>query len=403
MFLGRLLLLVAVQTLFVAQARAVCPYGPTVRKIVSCKASVSTADCRKVAEKTGCEVIRELELINAIVIDVSATQEKSADLELAAAEEVKIVEADRRVNWLKGLGEFKLPDIKDIVTPFRAAVGAGPAPKAGEDPEQPWGIQRVNAAGAWAKTQGAGVRVAVIDTGIDYNHPDLKGNVYGGANVVNEAKPKDYMDDQGHGTHVSGTIAALKDGKGVVGVAPKAKLFGVKVLDAEGSGDYSTIIAGIQWAVKNKMQVANMSLGAEEGMDALHEAIKAATSAGLLIVAAAGNNGGKVGYPAAYPEVVAVSASNSADKITSFSSRGPEIAFIAPGANIKSSFMGGGYENLDGTSMACPHVVGLAALAAGLGHKGEAIRGALERAATPLPGLTATQQGKGFINAAKIK
>ncbi|MBI5622316.1 MAG: S8 family peptidase [Elusimicrobia bacterium] len=401
MVLGRLSLLFVVQLLFAASAHAVCPYGPTVRKIVSCKPGVSTADCRRVAEKSGCDVVRELELINAIVLDVPATKDKSAELELAAADEVKAVEADRRVNWLKALGEFRLPDIKETVAPFKAVLA--PPAKAEPDPEQPWGIQRVNAAGAWARTQAAGVRVAVIDTGIDYTHPDLKGNVYGGANVVNPDKPKDYMDDQGHGTHVSGTIAALRDAKGVVGVAPKAKLFGVKVLDADGSGDYSTIIAGIEWAVKNKMQVANMSLGAEEGMDALHEAVKAAASAGLLIVAAAGNNGGAVGFPAAYPEVVAVSASDSTDKITSFSSRGTQIAFIAPGADVKSSVPGGGYDSYDGTSMASPHVAGLAALAAGLGHKGAAIRGVLERAATKLPGLTASQQGKGLINAAKIK
>ncbi|MFA6317534.1 MAG: S8 family peptidase [Elusimicrobiota bacterium] len=401
MILGRLLLLAAAHVFFVSTAHAVCPYGPTVRKIVSCKAGVTTAECRKVAEKSGCDVVRELELINAIVIDVPAVSDKSADLELASADEVRVIENDRKVDWLKGLGEFRLPDIKETVAHFKAVVA--PAAPAEADPEQPWGIGRVNAAGAWARTQGAGVRVAVIDTGIDYTHPDLKGNVYGGANVVNASKPKDYMDDQGHGTHVSGTIAALKDGKGVVGVAPKAKLFGVKVLDADGSGDYSTIIAGIEWAVKNKIQVANMSLGAEEGMDALHEAVKAALNAGMLIVAAAGNNGGAVCYPAAYPEVVAVSASNAADKITSFSSRGAEIDFIAPGADIKSSVPGGGYDSHDGTSMASPHMAGLATLAAGLGYKGEAIRGALERAAAKLPGLTAAQQGKGLVNAAKIK
>ncbi|MBI4676985.1 MAG: S8 family peptidase [Elusimicrobia bacterium] len=331
---------------------------------------------------------------------------------------MKRVEADRKVNWLKALGEFRLPDIRETVAHFRSALApdraiprgsaasevlGAAAPKAEDDPEQPWGIQRLNASGAWARTQGAGVKVAVIDTGIDYTHPDLKANVYGGANVVNPDTPKNYKDDQGHGTHVSGTIAAVKDGQGVVGVAPKAKLYGVKVLDADGSGDYSTIIAGIEWAVKNKMVVANMSLGAEEGMDSLQDAVKAAAEAGLLIVAAAGNNGGAVCYPAAYPEVVAVSASNSADKIASFSSRGPEIAFIAPGASIKSTFMGGGYETHDGTSMASPHVAGLAALAAGLGYRGEAIRGALQRAAAKLPELTTSQQGKGLINAGKIK
>ena len=128
--------------------------------------------------------------------------------------------------------------------------------------ELPWGILRVGAPLAWAKTQGEGVRVAVIDTGIDPNHPDLKANLAGGYNALGGSS---YADDNGHGSHVAGTIAGVLDGKGVAGVAPKAKLFAVKVLDKDGGGGLTSIIKGLIWCGKNDIQVANMSLGAPIG------------------------------------------------------------------------------------------------------------------------------------------
>ena len=267
--------------------------------------------------------------------------------------------------------------------------------------EVPWGVKRVNASAAWDYGSGAGVKVAVVDTGIDFNHPDLAPNYKGGYNAVAPAEQP--LDDQGHGTHVSGTIAAVKDLKGVVGVAPKVDLYGVKVLDKNGSGQYSWIVAGIEWAILNKMDVINMSLGGGSGTEAMKQVMIKARQAGVTVVCAAGNDSGPVNYPAKYPEAIAVSASDSADKIASFSSRGAELALIAPGVNVYSTKKGGGYTSMSGTSMACPHAAGLAALAVGAGAKGpEAVRAALRAAAEPLPGLGPNEQGAGLVDAFKL-
>ncbi|MHC4310790.1 MAG: S8 family peptidase, partial [Planctomycetota bacterium] len=195
--------------------------------------------------------------------------------------------------------------------------------------------------------------MAVLDTGIDYKHPDLDDNCYGGVNVINPRK--DYRDDNGHGTHVAGIIAAEDNDIGVVGVAPEAYLYGVKALDRNGSGWLSDIIAGLEWCVNNRMDIVNMSLGADSDIQAFHDACDAA-SATVILVAAAGNDGGAVDYPAAYGSVIAVSATDSSDGLASFSNYGNEIEIAAPGVNILSTYKGGGYETHSGTSMAAPHV-----------------------------------------------
>ncbi|MHC4685690.1 MAG: S8 family peptidase [Planctomycetota bacterium] len=203
----------------------------------------------------------------------------------------------------------------------------------------PWGVDRIDAEWAWDTVTGAGAKVAVLDTGIDYKHPDLDDNCYGGVNVINPRK--DYKDDNGHGTHVAGIIAAEDNDIGVVGVAPGAYLYGVKALDRNGSGWLSDIIAGLEWCVNNGMDIVNMSLGTNSDIQALHDACDAA-SAKVILVAAAGNDGGAVDYPAAYNSVIAVSATNISDGLAYFSSYGPEIEIAAPGVNILSTYKGGG-------------------------------------------------------------
>ncbi|MCX5794554.1 MAG: S8 family peptidase [Elusimicrobia bacterium] len=380
------------------------------RHIVSCRAENSMAQCRKAVAAISCSVQRELALINAVVITVPEDEMGTLEYKLASAPEVQAYEEDKYVKWITAaeltLPKFEFPPIQSLVPAFQSTSKAGP--KAGA--QLPWGIARVNAPAAWKTSMGAGVKVAVIDTGIDYNHAALKVNVKGGFNAVDEKNPNDFMDDQGHGSHVSGTIAGVYNGgngagnSGVIGVAPKASLYGVKVLDAQGGGSYSTIIAGIEWAVKNGMQVANMSLGAPEGTDALHQAIIAAKKAGLVIMAAAGNDSGApVGYPAAYPETICVTASNDQDQMASFSSKGSALTFIAPGEDILSVKLGGGYIKHSGTSMATPHMTGLGALAIASGAKGFAgVKNALMKAATQLPGLAADEQGYGLVDAAKL-
>ena len=399
-----------------------CPFdaGDTVRKIVACKPGTTTAECRALASKVGCSVVRELPSINAIVIELPAFRSENAVAKLMKTPAVDLVETDKPLNWLKavtvpaavpaampatGLGwTDDVAGIVDRIRNLRPKAPETAGPRAA-DPEQPWGIRRVDAEAAWKSPslEGEGVDVAVIDTGIKASHPDLAGAVAGGFNALDPKNPGAWDDDQGHGSHVAGTIAARRDGKGVVGVAPRVRLWAVKVLDAEGNGGFSDVIAGIEWAAAKGIKVANMSLGADEGSEALARAVTAASKKGLLIVAAAGNSGAMTGFPARYPEAVSVAASDSADAVADFSSRG-KVEFIAPGVKIKSVNKDGGWMELDGTSMATPHVAGLAALAVARGASSPAaIRKMLTEAATPLRGLDATVQGRGMIDAGKLR
>jgi subtilisin len=236
----------------------------------------------------------------------------------------------------------------------------------------PAGVQQVNAPQTWSFSQGKGIRVAVIDTGIDFKHPDLQPNYVGGTSFVpGTATP---MDDNGHGTHCAGTIAAALNGSGVVGVAPQASLYAVKVLDQTGSGQFSWIISGIDWCIQQRIHIISMSLGGPAAPSALETMCNLAWSKGVLIVAAAGNENqqnpvppaaSNVGYPGKYKNVIAVSAIDSSNVIAPFSSRGPEVDLCAPGVSVLSDKLGGGTAAMSGTSMACPHVSGVAALAWG--------------------------------------
>ncbi len=378
------------------------------QRIVVFKPDTTPADRVAGALQSGGTLVRELRLIDAVVVRVAKSQLKAAEDLLKRRADVLRIDEDPRINWLESraaaVRDVPLPDVKSFLKEPLRLTGRAALEAPVPAQEIPWGITRVNAAGAWAATKGKGVKVGVIDTGIDYDHPDLKANIAGGWNAVDKTKPNEFKDDNGHGTHVSGTIAALDDNSGVVGVAPEASLYGIKVLDAGGSGTFSDVIAGMEWCVTNKMQVANMSLGASRGNDSLKAAVEAMAKGGVAVIAAAGNSGRAVGYPAAYPQAIAIAASDATDKVAWFSSRGPEVALIAPGVNVKSTYMGGGYDSLSGTSMATPHVAGLAALA--VAAKGmsdtEALRAQLKAAATPLPGAPVEQQGAGLINAAKL-
>jgi len=254
----------------------------------------------------------------------------------------------------------------------------------------PTGINRVD--GELSSTvsgNGSGsvnVDIAIIDTGIDTNHPDL--NVVGGV-ACNGAG---YEDRNGHGTHVAGIAAARDNGAGVVGVAPGARLWAVRVLSASGSGSWSNVICGVDWVTRNvgRIEVANMSLGGSGSEpsgagcatgDALHDAICRSVAAGVTYAVAAGNAAvnARGAVPAAYDEVITVSAladfngrsgggaaatcrSDTDDTFANFSNFGSDVDLIAPGVCILSTYSGDGYRTLSGTSMASPHVAGAAAL-----------------------------------------
>ncbi|MDQ3609915.1 MAG: S8 family serine peptidase, partial [Actinomycetota bacterium] len=267
--------------------------------------------------------------------------------------------------------------------------------RAGES-TPPTGVRRIGAASATTAREASAAKVAVLDSGIDLDHPDLR--VTAGTNCVTPGASPD--DDQGHGTHVAGTIAAENDGAGVVGVAPGTPLAPVKVLGADGSGSDSSIVCGLDWALANGVDVVNMSLGGTgaavrscaQTTDPLHRAVCRATAGGLTIVAAAGNEGWDFDHaeqpdvPAVYPQVLTVTAMSDSDGRAgatggaspcnadeaddraawysnfALTTTGAAHTIAGPGTCIRSTVPGGGYGYSSGTSMAAPHVAGLVAL-----------------------------------------
>ncbi|NLZ54629.1 MAG: S8 family peptidase [Thermoanaerobacteraceae bacterium] len=263
----------------------------------------------------------------------------------------------------------------------------------------PWGVSKIEAPNVWRRSQGEGIKVGIIDTGINREHPDLKANIKDARCVIDSFKADD---DNGHGTHVAGTIAALDNDIGVVGVAPRADIYSVKAFDNKGRGRVSDIIDALNWCVKNKVHVINMSFGFSMNSRALERAIRTAHKHNIIIVAAAGNSGGddSVVYPAKYPEVIAVAASDNKDNAADFSSRGPEVNIIAPGVNISSTYINQDYKLLSGTSMACPHVAGACALLMSIsGTNPYAVRKIILSTAKDI-GLPEETQGVGLVNVA---
>lgn len=254
----------------------------------------------------------------------------------------------------------------------------------------PWGVDYVNAPEAWSTTDGGidvdgdgnrDVEVAVIDTGVDYDHPDLADNIAWCVSTLGGTLSSNCYDGNGHGTHVIGTVAAINNDIGVVGVAPNVEIYAIKALNDQGSGTYSDIIMAIDVAIKgpdgvvdadgdgvivgdpddDAPEVISMSLGGSSDVAELHDIIVEAYNWGITIVAAAGNEGASSpAYPAAYPEVIAVGAIDSDENVPWWSNRYPEVA--APGVDILSTYPDDSYETLSGTSMATPHVSATVAL-----------------------------------------
>ncbi|MRX73739.1 S8 family serine peptidase [Bacillus lacus] len=236
--------------------------------------------------------------------------------------------------------------------------------------EVPRGVDIIQAPKIWDKTKGKGVTIAVLDTGCDINHPDLRDRIIGGRNFTSDDKgnPDIYLDYNGHGTHVSGTIAAIENETGVTGVAPQANLLILKVLSKNGSGQYDWIIKAIHYAIQQKVDLISMSLGGPNDVKELHDAIKLAIKENILVVCAAGNEGdGKDstderGYPGSYNEVISVGAVDFDRNSSPFTNSNDQIDLVAPGEKITSTYLNGKYATLSGTSMATPHVSGALAL-----------------------------------------
>lgn len=243
--------------------------------------------------------------------------------------------------------------------------------------EVPKGVELIQAPKMWNETKGKGIKIAVLDTGCDLSHPDLKDRITGGRNFTDDdnSDPNVFKDYNGHGTHVAGTIAAYENEAGVIGVAPEADLLIVKVLNKDGSGQYEWIINGIHYAIEQNADIISMSLGGPADVPELHDAIKAAVKKNILVVCAAGNEGDgddstdEFAYPGCYNEVISVGAVNLERDSSEFTNSHNEIDLVAPGEEILSTFLNGKYATLSGTSMAAPHVSGALALIKDLANK----------------------------------
>ena len=346
--------------------------GPE-RHIVVFDGAVNEAARKALVQRFG-ELVGEVSLVNGLVVLLPPPAVEA----LSKAPGVVRVHPDVVLEADKG--------------PKKPPGGGKPQPSE----ELPWGIDRIDAKLAWGASTGSMVNIAIVDTGIDKDHPDLAVNIKGGENFVPDKRgrvnPDKWDDDNGHGTHVAGTVAAIDNEIGVVGVAPTAYLYAVKVLDKTGSGTLSGIVNSLTWCINNGIQVVNMSLGAEllpgdPAIETFHDAVKAVYNAGIVQVASAGNNGGPAGnhYPAAFAEVTAVSATDSSDATASWSNYGPEVELAAPGVSIKSTYKRGGYTTMSGTSMAAPHVTGSAALVIASGITGvDNVRSRLQTTADDL-------------------
>jgi subtilisin family serine protease len=215
----------------------------------------------------------------------------------------------------------------------------------------PFGVNSVNAPAVWPVTRGRSlangptIHVAIIDTGIDYNYSELSGVFKGGFNFVN--RTGDPLDDNGHGTHVAGIVAAANNGAGVVGIASDVEVYSLKVLDICGSGRTSDIMQAVQWVIDKKKEIGgnwiiNLSLGSDTASISEQAQFQSAADAGVLVFAASGNdypNSGTVAYPAAYPTVVSVGAVDSTNKVATFSQRGTDLKVVAPGVDVLSTFV----------------------------------------------------------------
>ncbi|MEM0231167.1 MAG: S8 family peptidase [Candidatus Woesearchaeota archaeon] len=263
--------------------------------------------------------------------------------------------------------------------------------------ERLWNLENIGAYEAWKLSTGSEVSVGVIDTGCDYSHPEISSRFSddkGFDFILNNSKP---MDLNGHGTHVAGIIAGRN-----CGVAPGARLYALRVLDEDGSGSEATVMLGIEWALKKRLQIVNMSLGAPDYSEAFKELCYYAHKHGLIMCAAAGNDAAPIyDYPASFQPVISVAAVDRMNRHAYFSNINDLVDISAPGVEIVSSYPGGSYRMLSGTSMAAPHVSGAIALGLSLGMDVNLVERRLADTAQPISQQGVPQEafGAGLVRA----
>ncbi|MDT3766361.1 S8 family peptidase [Priestia filamentosa] len=262
-----------------------------------------------------------------------------------------------------------------------------------------YGPQKISTPSAWdVTTSNSNIRIAIVDTGVQTNHPDLVNKLLPGYNFVNGNS--NVTDVNGHGTHVAGIAAASTNNNlGIAGIAPSARILPIKALADNGSGISTNIANGIVYAANQDAQVINLSLGTTQDSVTIRNAIDYAINRGSVVVAATGNNGANLlTYPAVYQNVLSVASTDENDQKSSFSNYGTWVDVAAPGSNILSTYPNSYYSYLSGTSMACPHVAGLAALLAAQGRSSVQIRNIIQNTSDPIPG-TGTFWVYGRVNA----
>ncbi|HYE76936.1 MAG TPA: S8 family peptidase [bacterium] len=268
-----------------------------------------------------------------------------------------------------------------------------------------WDMTKIGAPAAWDVTTGdPAIKVAVLDTGIDLGHADVAAKVVLTKNFTSTTSTS-VQDGNGHGTHTAGTVAAItNNARGVAGVGFNTALMIGKVLSNSGSGSLSWSASGLVWATDNGAKVVNLSLGAYSGSLALGDAVNYAWNHGVVVCCAAGNNNtSSLFYPAAYTNAIAVGSTDSADRKSSFSNWGSWLDVAAPGSSIYSTYKNGTYRTLSGTSMASPHVAGLAALLWATPHGSSAanVRARIEGQVDPYTTTSGRSIGTGRISAVK--
>lgn len=309
------------------------------------------------------------------------------DTKLRSFSSTTRIEADTKLIINKGKGRKTVPKRASILSSSRTRT-------------IPWGVDQVGAPEIWSKSVGQNIHIGVIDTGIDFKHPDLRNSISQGINLLNRRLLP--HDDNGHGTHIAGTIAATGRHSGIIGVAPRAIIHPVKAFDQNGSAYVSDIIAGIDWCVQNDLDIINMSFGMKTYNPTLEQAVLNAYYRGKVIVASSGNDGRKktIDYPARFSQVVSVGAITRTGKIAPFSNRGIQIDIYAPGERVYSAWLGGKYNELSGTSMATAHVSGVIALMLSLRSMSpQQIKSALRRCSFPLNKRTNARWQPGQLNA----
>lgn len=276
--------------------------------------------------------------------------------------------------------------------------------------KEQWGLHRIGSESAWNMSCGDGITVAVVDTGVDAQLSDLANTKFvEGYNFI--SNNGDATDDNGHGSHVAGSVAqSTNNNHGVAGVAYCATIMPVKVLSGSGSGDFRGVAEGIRFAADNGAQIINLSLGSSHPSEVVAEAVKYAHDKGVYLACAAGNDSGPVGYPAANEGCAAISALDKDDRITDFSSRGPEVALTSPGRDILQQTIYGAhgcqdregcFESFSGTSMATPISAGAAANVMAMGITNpDAVLSVLQSSSEDL-GLDSDEQGAGLVRADK--